>query len=1042
MRPRDLIIPAICPLALVLVLQAGGGTAWAKPVFAAGYNHALLVREDGSLWAWGDDGNGRLGLGTEGGLKTTPQRVGEDSDWEWVSVSELHTLGVKSDGSLWAWGQNAWSAFGVCEGGSGIAKTASPTRIGADNDWAQVVARWGRSFGLKRDGTIWGFGRLFPGQSARPATECDPIQVDAESDWAAITASDEGSFLALKTDGTLWAWGANIRGTLGVGDTDSRTEPTQVGGAEWAAVATNLYFTLALKKDGSLWGWGWNSAGQLGLASIPLILPSPAPLDTALDWAAIDVGLEHGIALKTDGSLWTWGRNSHAQCGVGSKGPPVAFTRLGSGTEWKAIAGGRLGSYAATTNGECYSWGYGNLGFGYVPVVMSPAATVEPGPWKSADVGTTFSIGLKRDGTLWSWGINSYGQLGLGDTEDRSSPTQVGAASTWVAVDAGADHVMALDATGALWSWGMNYQGELGRGVAAVGEYSTSAQPVEASGPWAAVSAGEAHNLAIARNGTLWAWGRNAEGQLGIGQDVDPHQIHPRPVQVGADTDWKQASAGMYASVAVKRDGTLWAWGEESLGFNPIGYVPTRMGADSDWVSAQAGFNFRMAVKANGTLWAWKSLPKGLAPEEYLPKVCVNPTGAGIPWAAGSPGDGYGFSLLADGTLWGWGDNYDGRLGIGAATAASYWSVPVQVGADADWQAVAANPYYDSFSRTHSLGLKLDGTLLAWGGNTYGQLGNGTCAFQLVPRKFISLPDLDPPVGSIQIDGGAGATLTRAVTLGLSATDNGGSGLDAMRFSNEDGIWSAWEPYAAAKGWTLTGGGGTKTVSVQFRDVAGNVSDSDPAAEGAQGYSDSIDLTTVPTAATPVSPAGVVGTRTPAYSWSAVAGVDSYQLRVGNGTAAPLLRWYSAAAAGCASGTGACTVVPALPLASGAWYFRVRGRNAAGTGPWTAATGFTIAAPRVLTPVAPSGAAGTATPSFAWRAGAGVDSYQLLVARGTRTRLSAWYLAADAGCASGSGTCSVTPATPLAAGRWSFRVRGRNALGTGRWSAAMPFSSP
>ena len=236
-------------------------------------------------------------------------------------------MALKKDGSLWAWGSNS---FG---GGIGLRdhkSTGTPTRIGAANDWAAVACGDDFSLALKSDGSLWAWGDNMSGQlgignTSTPAgageTEVPvstPTRVGKANDWAADRLRDDFS-LALKTDGSLWAWGANDWGLLGLGDTASRClRPARVGAAnDWAAVACGHGSSLALKKDGSLWAWGDMRTGTLDgqLRSLATTSPTGPPLPVSArptTGRPSPAGSGNCLALKNDGSLWAWGFNDTA----------------------------------------------------------------------------------------------------------------------------------------------------------------------------------------------------------------------------------------------------------------------------------------------------------------------------------------------------------------------------------------------------------------------------------------------------------------------------------------------------------------------------------------------------------------------------------------------------------------------------------------------------------------------------------------------------------------------------------------------------------
>lgn len=204
------------------------------------------------------------------------------------------------------------------------------------------------------------------------------------------------------------------------------------------------------------------------------------------------------------------------------------------------------------------------------------------------------------------------------------------------------------------------------------------------------------------------------------------------------------------------------------------------------------------------------------------------------------------------------------------------------------------------------------------------------------------------------------------------------------------------------------------------------------------------DISTTPTALTlyfPYSEYRVMTWSYPGFEWKAQPGVDSYQLWVGTGSSTAHSAWYTAADADCESGMGRCYVSVSQLLAEGTWYYNVRGRNAAGTGPWTTSRKFSVGVPPPApTLLSPSGTIGTAVPTFQWSAVAGADGYQLWVGTGADTAALRLVTLAAAGCGTGTGTCSVTLSDALAPGSWFFNVKAENAAGFGPWAAPLRFT--
>ncbi len=245
------------------------------------------------LWMWGRNNFGQVGDNTTADKSSPVQTVAGGTNWKQLGCGYSHTAVIKTDGTLWMWGQNLYGVLG--------------------------------------DGTI--------------ANKSSPVQTIAGgSNWSQV-ASGNSITAAIKTDGTLWVWGVNGSGQLGDGTTLSKSSPIQTitGGTNWKQVSPGYFYTAAIKTDGTLWTWGDNSYGQL---SDNTVVVKSSPVQTVAggtNWTQVSGGAWHGASIKSDGTLWTWGRNDVGQLGDNttiSKSSPIQT--IAGGTNWKSVSCGQL----------------------------------------------------------------------------------------------------------------------------------------------------------------------------------------------------------------------------------------------------------------------------------------------------------------------------------------------------------------------------------------------------------------------------------------------------------------------------------------------------------------------------------------------------------------------------------------------------------------------------------------------------------------------------------------------------------------------------
>jgi len=357
----------------------------------------------------------------------------------------------------------------------------------------------------------------------------------------------------------LWTWGSGVYGRLGnnaTGSLASRSSPVQTvsNGTNWKQVATGQSYSGGIKTDGTLWLWGFNFAGGLGDNTTANRSSPVQTVSNVTTWKSITVNGAMAAAIKTDGTLWTWGLNTYGQLGnnnrINRSSPVQTVSNV---TTWKQVTNTSFQATAAVkTDGSLWTWGfggYGLLGNNSVVSRSSPVQTVSNvTTWKQVSMGSNFSTAVKLDGTLWTWGCNGDGQLGNnrgGNPENRSSPIQtISNVATWKQVSGGDRMTAAIKTDGTLWSWGYNTNRSVGDGTTIA--RSSPVQTVSGGTNWLKVSASSIV-AGIKTDGSLWLWGSDNGG--GGGNNVGVFSSGSPVQTISAGTGWKDvcASSGLIA---------------------------------------------------------------------------------------------------------------------------------------------------------------------------------------------------------------------------------------------------------------------------------------------------------------------------------------------------------------------------------------------------------------------------------------------------------------------------------------------------------------
>lgn len=341
----------------------------------------------------------------------------------------------------------------------------------------------------------------------------------------------------------------------------------------WRAISAGQNFSLGIKSDGTMWGWGINS-NRLGLGLANLANQNlPTQIGTATDWVSVSAGSTHSLAVKLNGTLWTWGNGQFGQLGNGifsSATPNV--TQIGTATDWVSASAGYGFSLAIKTNGTLWAWGLNNTGQLGDNTLIDKNLPIQVGTatdWQRVDAGGQHSLGVKTTGTLWAWGNNTFGQLGNSNNTTSQIPIQIGTLSNWSLISAGFDHSLAIDTSNFLFSWGNNVNGQLGSGNNTASNTPNQVQFTADGTPslCIAISAGNTHSLILRSDSSLWSCGFNTSGQLGQGNNTNTNAFS----QVGTNTNWIAISAGDPHSLVLQNNFDLWSTGRNIEGQLGIG---------------------------------------------------------------------------------------------------------------------------------------------------------------------------------------------------------------------------------------------------------------------------------------------------------------------------------------------------------------------------------------------------------------------------------------------------------------------------------------
>lgn len=674
-----------------------------------------------------------------------------------VTASHKSAAVLKANGELWYWSE----------------RQLQPKLIG--HEYVRVALGQYHALGIKRDGSLWGWGSNNHGQLGGENVIGDSAVRMGEG-FISIAVNSNFS-LGVRKDGTLWAWGGLERDAKGNALGPKHTKPSLLG-KSFVSVSAGDNSYAAIKNDGTLWMWGNNRNGQLGTGSggswvNRMYQYEKLPTLVGEGFMQVSVGYGHTAAIKKDGSLWTWGHGTWGKLGNGTdSGSSQLPIKIGNGFSY--VVAGYLNTAAIKADGTLWLWGGNQLGMFGDCTTMTRTKPLQVGTdFVQAAIGHDFLLALKQDGSEWTLGwswegdqldmpaaCRKFARVVFGDGVSnwkkpakgviKSKLSRPAMPSNVISIAAGGSHSAMVSADGTLWTWGNNEYGQL-----AVGTTQNHNRPQRAGVGYKHVSIDNNYTLALKSDGDLMRWGAiptsYPRGDFSQSSDkaLAPTKIFQGTTLLlrsgyemgrglglrddGAILDWgyysdvsrapkefghavRKIGASAFARYAIRNDGSLW-----SLSQYPIDPPPKHVG--DDFLDIVVGARHAYGIKADGSLWAWgDNHMYQLGDGTQISRV--DPVRIGEGFVQVAIGVFHGMALAADSSLWSWGSNEVGALGDGTTLARAK---PIKIGTG--FAMVAAGDY-------HNVALKTDGTVWAWGANEEGQLGDGTNIKRLSPTQI------------------------------------------------------------------------------------------------------------------------------------------------------------------------------------------------------------------------------------------------------------------------------------------------------------------
>lgn len=646
---------------------------------SASYIHTCAIANDHTLSCWGANSSGQLGVGS-----TTNTRIPKalPGAWERVDASFFGTCAIDRDGQLWCWGPNKAGQLGD---GTTTNRT-EPSRVG-DARWVDVGRGWLHACGIQADNTLWCWGDQPPdpeppiSDPALATPSIVPVQLGTET-WRSVSALFTAT-CGITTTGHLRCWGTNAARQLGIGEVPRADEPTAVladgeDHDDWVQLDAGALAACAVRANGEAWCWGQNERGLLASDDVVIATPRRVEHPDGGDWKVVSVGIANACFVDGRERAWCVGANGFSQLADGGTSPRVPTPPSPDLPADRASAGGQVSCTIRNTELACGGKG-GAYQLGNGASIAARSLATVAGTWTAATIGYEHACGIQTGGVVACWGNDRGESAGNGPGITVAPvPAPVSSARTFMSIDAGGFFTCGVDSARAIACWGDNFNGQLGNNSttnSGVPVDITTVMPVPV---WSSVSAGASHACAIQNNGVVRCWGDNAFGQLGNGTTDESRTVTTRLLSGGGTLPaFAKVSAGLDHSCAIGADDTLWCWGNNARGQLGIdlGFlvsIPSAKVHPETWLDVAAGNGFTCAIRTDSTLWCWGTNSRGQLGDGSLLDRRAPVQVAGTGWTSVVAGIDHACAQRGTDVRC-WGNNDDGATVTGDA-----WTTELQ----------------------------------------------------------------------------------------------------------------------------------------------------------------------------------------------------------------------------------------------------------------------------------------------------------------------------------------------------------------------------